>query len=167
MWSLFFLFLPGIGFVSGLLALSGRTEFLWLKQPSEYPLEFWVIAFAGSVATLGGILDWRLHRREGIVIGVKEKHYEKVALGAGGVPLFGLMAAASLSSNPNRFLLPVLIVLLFTVAMICYDEFIFHRKRCGRYETVLHRILVLGNGLAWLAWSNWCFVKGGIHAMAY
>ena len=163
MWSLLFLLLPGVGFVAGLLFLSGQPEFYWLRVPSRYPVEFWVIAFGGSAATLGGILDWRLHRREGTVIGIKERKYERIALGAGGAPLFGLMSAASLSSNPNRFLLPVLLVLLFTVVMICYDEFVFHRKRCGRYERFLHRMLVFGMGLAWLAWSNWCFVKGAIH----
>jgi hypothetical protein len=167
MWSLIFLFLPGIGFGLGLLAVSGRPEFHWLRNPSDYPLELWVIASAGSIATLGGILDWRLHRREGTVIGLKERLYEKVALGAGGAPLFALMAAASLSASPNRFLLPVLAVLLFTVVMICYDEFVFHRKRCGPFETRLHRLLVFGNGTAWLAWAHWCFVKGGIHAMAF
>jgi hypothetical protein len=47
--------------------------------------------------------------------------------------------------------------------MICYDEFVFHRKRCGRYETMLHRLLVFGNGIAWLAWMHWCFVRERIH----
>ena len=165
MWSLFFLLLPGTGFVFGLLNVSIRPEFHWLRIPSQYPLEFWVMALGGSIATVGGILDWRLHRQEGIVIGAKERQYERVALGAGGTPLFTLMAAASLSAYPQRFLLPVLLILLFTVVMICYDEFVFHRKRCGIYETVLHRMLVFGNGLAWLAWANWCFVRGGVYAV--
>jgi hypothetical protein len=74
------------------------------------------------------------------------------------------MSFASLSARPLQFLLPVLIVLLFTVTLICYDEFIFHRRRCRRLETVLHRLLVFGNGTAWLAWAHWCFVQGGAHA---
>jgi hypothetical protein len=42
--------------------------------------------------------------------------------------------------------------------MICYDEFVFHR-RCRRFETFTHRLLTCGNGLAFLAWSHWCFVR--------
>ena len=43
--------------------------------------------------------------------------------------------------------------------MICYDEFVFHRRACGLYETILHRVLVLGNGTALLVWMHWCFVR--------
>jgi hypothetical protein len=39
-----------------------------------------------------------------------------------------------------------------------YDEFVFHR-RCGRFETFTHRLLTCGNGLAFLAWTHWCFVR--------
>ena len=60
-------------------------------------------------------------------------------------------------------LLPIIVVALFTATLICYDEFVFHRKRCGVYETLLHRLLVFGNGVAWLAWMHWCFVREGTH----
>ena len=54
-------------------------------------------------------------------------------------------------------------MLIFTVVLICYDEFLFHR-RCGRFETLMHRLLTFGNGLAFLAWVHWCFVRGVGHA---
>jgi hypothetical protein len=96
-------------------------------------------------------------------VGRKERNCELLALAGGGVPMFVLMSAASLGQQPARFLVPVIVVLLFTVTLICYDEFIFHRRRCRRMETVLHRLLVFGNGAAWLAWAHWCFVAERIH----
>ena len=77
--------------------------------------------------------------------------------------MFVLMSLASVSRQPLAYLLPVIVVLLFTVTLICYDEFIFHRRRCRRLETLLHRALVFGNGAAWFAWAHWCFVKGGAY----
>ena len=74
-----------------------------------------------------------------------------------------LMAAASVVPRPQLLLIPVLLVVLFTAVVISYDEFVFHRKRCGTYDTVLHRLLVFGNGIAWLAWMHWCFVRGDTH----
>jgi Na+/glutamate symporter len=76
------------------------------------------------------------------------------------VPLFALMAAASVSAWPTSYLVPVLVVLIYTVVMICYDDFVFHR-RCGRFEAFTHRLLTCGNGLAFLAWAHWCFVRQG------
>ena len=96
-------------------------------------------------------------------MGRPEHQSELAALAGGGVPLFGLMTAASIVPRPQVLLLPVLVVVLFTTVMICYDEFVFHRKRCGAYETLLHRLLVFGNGIAWLAWMHWCFVREGTH----
>jgi hypothetical protein len=93
------------------------------------------------------------------VVGVREHHAHVAALGLGGLPLFCLMAAASLSARPLAFLMPVLAVLVVTVVLICYDEFRFHR-RCGWYEAVMHRLLTVGNGLAFLAWAHWCFARG-------
>src|SRR6185436_8941480 len=86
-------------------------------------------------------------------IGRAEHHSELLALGTGGL-LFALMAAASVVRRPAVLLIPVIVVVLATATMICYDEFVYHRKRCGRYETALHRLLVLGNGVAWLAWES-------------
>ena len=166
MASLFFLLFPGIGFFLGLLFLGFQPGWEWLKHPESYPLELWVIVFGGLVATLGGFFDWRFHRSKQLTIWVKERQCELIALGAVGAPLFILMTLASVSHHPNQYLPLVLVVLLFTVVMICYDEFVFHRKRCGKYETLLHRMLVFGNGLAWLAWANWCFVKGGVYVVS-
>src|SRR5436305_1488931 len=84
----------------------------------------------------------RAHRSGRAAIGRAERHSELVALAGGGLPLFALMAAASVLPRPQVLLIPILVAVLFTAAMICYDEFVYHRKRCGRYETALHRLLV-------------------------
>jgi hypothetical protein len=157
------LFLPGGLFGLGLFLVRSQPRFGWLFVPAAYPWELWVIAVCGTVATAAGVADWAYHRSGRTAIGAREHHSEMVALAGGGVPLFVLMAVASLLPRPGVLLIPVLVVVLFTAAMICYDEFVFHRKRCGLYETVLHRLLVFGNGIAWLAWVHWCFVRGGNH----
>ena len=162
-WTLLGLLAPGVLFALGLWLLREHPRFAWLADVSEYPWEIWVMAPAGLAATWAGIADWRFHRSGQTSIGRKEHHSELLALVGGGVPLFFLMAWASVLSSPQWLLLPILVTVLFIVVLICYDEFVFHRKRCGRYETLLHRVLVFGNGLAWLAWMNWCFVRGGSH----
>jgi hypothetical protein len=155
------LFLPGTLFVLGLVLLRDDPRFSWIVDPAAFPWEFWVIALAGALATSGGLLDWVYHRSGSTTIGQAEHRSEMAALGCGGLPLFLLMASASVVERPAILLLPILVVVLFTAAMICYDEFVFHRRRCGRYETMLHRLLVFGNGIAWLVWMHWCFVRGG------
>ena len=155
------LFLPGGLFALGLFSLRNDPRFGWLANLAQYPWEFWILAVGGVTATVGGVLDWRYHRSGRTHIGEAEHRSELAALVGGGLPLFFLMAAASVLPQPGVLLVPILIVVLFTVVLICYDEFVFHRHRCGRYESILHRALVLGNGLAWLAWMHWCFVRGG------
>lgn len=135
----------------------------WLGDVSFYPWEFWAVAVCGTIASLGGTADWFIHRRGGTTVGTREHRAHLAALAGGGIPLFMLMALASLSSRPESFLVPVFIVVIFMVVLISYDEFVFHR-RCGDLETVCHRMLTLGNGLAFLAWVHWCFVRGGGHA---
>jgi hypothetical protein len=157
------LFAPGGLFGIGLVLVRELPRFEWLYDVKRYPVELWIIACCGVAATLAGVADWAYHRSGRTAIGRPEHHSELVALTCGGLPLFALMAVASLLDEPGVLLVPVLVVVLFTTVMICYDEFVFHRKRCGLYETILHRILVLGNGAAWLAWMNWCFVRGGTH----
>lgn len=163
--SLSALFLPGLVFGAGLLWLAlGDTRFVWLKSATTWPWELWAIAVCGIVATVGGILDWGYHRWIAkCKIGRRERNCELLALLMGGGPLFACMTAASFASDPRPWLLPALVALLVTVTLICYDEFVFHLRRCGRLETVCHRILVFGNGAAWFAWAHWCFVRGGIH----
>jgi hypothetical protein len=153
------LFLPGALFGVGLLLLQDDPRFAWLTGAAAFPWELWVIACAGTAATAGGVLDWSYHRSGRAAVGRAEHRSELAALAAGGLPLFVLMAIASVVERPGVLLLPILVIVLFTAAMICYDEFVFHRRRCGRYETLLHRLLVFGNGVAWLAWMHWCFVR--------
>jgi hypothetical protein len=157
------LLVPAVLFPLGLVALGGDARFAWLSRPADYPWEVWVVAVCGSVATLAGLADWRIHRSGTTVVGAREHRAHLAALGAGGIPLFFLMAGASLSTRPLGLLLPTLVVLILTVVLICYDEFLFHR-RCGRFEVLTHRLLTFGNGLAFLAWAHWCFVRGGCNA---
>ena len=71
--------------------------------------------------------------------------------------MFVLMWFAMMSHHPSGFLIPIVIVLIYTVTGISYDEFVFHIKRCGPLETRYHRMLVLGNGLAWLSWFHFIY----------
>jgi hypothetical protein len=162
-WTLVALFVPGTLFAIGLFLLSATAQFAWLAHPSAYPWELWMMGSCGVIATTAGLADWRYHRSGAAAIGGAEHRSELLALAGGGLPLFVLMSLASLLARPALLLIPVLIVVLFTTVMICYDEFVFHRKRCGRYETMLHRLLVFGNGAAWLAWTHWCFVRERYH----
>jgi hypothetical protein len=154
---------PGLLFGMALAALSRRPDFAWLTQPSRHPWELWVIALAGTVATAAGVADWRYHRTAGIRVGPNEHRAELLALAGGGLPLFLLMCAASVARRPQVYLLPVLAVLLWTVVLICYDEFVFHRRRCDRHEALLHRTLLAGHATAFLAWVHFCFVREGFH----
>ncbi len=149
---------PAMLFPLGLILLRDHSRFAWLDDIRAYPWELWVIAVCGTAATLGGFLDWRFHRGGQTVVGRREHRAHLLALAGGGLPLFVLMAAASLSSRPTPFLVPVLVVLIYTVVMICYDEFVFHR-RCGRFEAFTHRLLTCGNGATFLAWAHWCFAR--------
>lgn len=154
---------PAALFPLGLLLLRDDSRFAWIYRPADYPWEFWAVAVCGSVATLAGLADWRVHRSGVTVVGVREHRAHVAALGGGGIPLFLLLAAASLSAQPLNYLLPTMCVLILTVVLICYDEFLFHR-RCGRFEVWMHRLLTFGNGLAFLAWAHWCFVRGAGNA---
>jgi hypothetical protein len=153
---------PSTGFLFGLIFLWNDPRYGWLRRPSDYPWELWSIGVCGSVATVAGAVDWWIHRSGTTVVGRREHRAHVAALGFGGVPLFVLMAVASVVPRPLTLLLPTMVVLVATVAMVCYDEFLFHR-RCGRVETLTHRLLTFGNGLAFLAWAHWCFVRGSGH----
>ncbi|MBN8226148.1 hypothetical protein JYK02_01345 [Corallococcus macrosporus] len=155
--------MPGGLFGVALVFLAGQPGFGWLINPSRYPWELWVIALAGTVATTAGVLDWRYHRTAGIRVGPNEHRAELLALAGGGLPLFLLMCAASVARQSRAFLLPVLVVLLWTVVLICYDEFVFHRRRCDGHEALLHRTLLAGHCAAFLAWAHFCFVREVFH----
>ena len=158
--SLLSLLAPAVLFVFGLFWLVWREHpgYGWLTQPWRYPWELWMIAFWGTFATLGGLGDWVYHRLFSAV-GPVERKSHLLALASGGFPMALLMAWASVAEQSERLLIPILLVLLYTTTLICYDEFVFHVRRCQRLETLFHRALVFGNGFAWLAWMHWCFVR--------
>lgn len=157
--SLILLFFPALLFI--LLVLIYRDEaFMEVKSVFPYfPWQFYVLGIAGIVATTGGVLDWKFHRDPlQMKIPKKERDAEAAALGLGGLPMFVLMWLAMASSKPSLFIIPIVIVLIYTVVAISYDEFVFHRKRCGKKENMYHRLLVFGNGLAWLSWFHFIYV---------
>lgn len=159
-FSLGLLFAPAFLFVCFLFLFFKNVDLFITHNFPYLPWQFIVIAITGTFATTGGVLDWRFHRKTlQLKISKKERLAEAFALGFGGLPMFFLMWFAMNSTQPNVFLIPIIIVLIFTVSIICYDEFVFHRKRCGQQENIYHRMLVFGNGLAWLAWFHFIYIK--------
>jgi len=147
--SLILLFVPGVLFVV-----------LWWLYLRVLAWQFIAIGIFGVIATIGGVLDWHFHRDPlKLQLSKKERDAEAAALGLGGVPMFILMWWAMMSARPTVFLIPIVLVLIYTVVAICYDEFVFHLRRCGPQETRYHRMLVFGNGLAWLAWFHFIFCR--------
>lgn len=156
--SLVLLFMPPLLFV---LLLGANRHAPALHLTTEFPFlpwQFWIMGISGIIATIGGVLDWRFHRDPlRLQLSAKEREAEAAALGLGGVPMFALMWLAMNSPQPQLYLVPIVVVLIYTVVLICYDEFVFHLRRCGPTETRYHRMLVLGNGVAWLAWFHYIF----------
>ena len=147
-------FLPGTVFVFGLWSLKANDMVSW--NFPNIPWELWGIGFTGTAALIAAVGDWYFHTKNSV--SPVEERGEVVAL-AGGSLMFILMAVASLVKNPTPFLIPIIIDLLFTVTFICHDEFVFHRRRCGAYENFLHKVIIFGNGIAWLSWFHWIFVR--------
>lgn len=161
--TLILLFAPGVLFVVTIWLLRDvHFRFVWAHDFTQSPWQFWGIGIFGVIATLGGAGDWLFHKIY-VTVGPKEHHSHVLALGAGGV-VFILMCMASIADKPLFWLLPVIIALLITATLICYDEFAFHIKRCKPIETALHRMLVFGNGIAFLIWMHWIFVQETLHA---
>lgn len=156
--SLVLLFFPPLLFLCLIIVYKNHPN-LYLSEFFPFlPWQFLLLGLFGIVATIGGLLDWMYHRNPlNLKIPAKEREAESVALGLGGIPMFILMWLATLSVHPEMYLIPILIVLIYTVVMICYDEFVFHIKRCGKRENWYHRMLVFGNGLAWLSWMHLIF----------
>ena len=156
--SLILLFIPAVLF--GVLLLRYRND-LRLRISAHFPYvswQFYAITLFGIIATIGGVLDWKFHRNPlNMKIPKKERSAEALALGTGGIPLFLLMWFAMLSPHPANYLVPIVIVLVYTVVEISYDEFVFHIKRCGKRENRYHRMLVFGNGLAWISWFHFIY----------
>ncbi len=150
--------LPAVLMPVLLLVAGERPGLPRLFELSTWPTELWILAAAGAVATVAGVLDWAFHRGGGRVIPRAEHRAELWAL-ALGVPLFALLAVASVARDPGPMLVPIIAVALAMAGLIVFDETRFHRA-CGRYETLLHRLLVSGNGVAFLAWLHWCYSRG-------
>jgi hypothetical protein len=155
--SLLLLFAPGVFFLGALLLLKDlHPDYTWFNDLSRFPWQFWGIILFGLIATTGGAGDWLFHKVY-VTVGPNEHHSHLLALGAGGI-VFLLMLGASVDTQPARWLVPMMVALLMTVTLICYDEFAFHLRRCKPFETMLHRLLVFGNGAAFLCWVHWVFV---------
>jgi hypothetical protein len=151
--------LPGAGFVAALLAVRDRPEFAFLWSPRHWPWELTAIAACGLLGLAGGIGDFFWHVRGLRDVSRREERGEIVALACGGAPLFFLLLAASASLDPRPFLFPVVALAMAVTTLVCHDEFVYHRKACGKTETLFHRLLTLGNGAAFLAWFHWVFVR--------
>ncbi|MEZ5979930.1 MAG: hypothetical protein R3F34_17200 [Planctomycetota bacterium] len=149
---------PGALFAIGLAIVAGRPGFEFLEHASELPAELFVVAACGTLATACGILDWRYHRAGRRRVPRAEQKVEAVALVGGGAPLFAVMSVASVSHRPWPLLVAAVVLAAATTVAIVHDERRFH-GRCSRYETLLHRGLVLGNAAAWLAWWHWCATR--------
>ncbi len=133
-----------------------------LATPTSWPATFWVMALAGTTATCAGLLDWQFHRTGGRRIGAAERRAELQALLL-GLPLFALLGLASGPLPLCALVVPIVAIALGMTALIVFDELRFHRA-CSRLETLLHRLLVGGNGLAFLAWLAWCAERELGHA---
>lgn len=149
---------PGLLFGLGLVAFTRSHGLDWLAAPSHAPFELWLIAVFGTVASVCGVLDWRYHRAGHRTVPAPEQRAESFALVLGGAPLFVCMALASVASAPRPWILAATAVSLYTAGAIVFDEVRFHR-RCSTYETLLHRGLVGGNAIAYLAWMSWCLAR--------
>jgi hypothetical protein len=158
--SLILLFLPAILFGLLIFIYKDDAKLNIIGQFPYLPWQFLIITIFGIIATIGGVLDWSFHRNPlRMKIPKKERDAEAAALGLGGIPMFILMWLAMMNSKPSNYLIPILIVLIYTVVAISYDEFVFHIKRCGKLETFYHRLLVFGNAIAWLSWFHYIYCK--------
>jgi hypothetical protein len=156
--SLILLFFPAILFA--FLLFLFWEEIMMKYELEAPPFQFYFLVICGLIATIGGVLDWRFHRDPlKLKISKKERAAEAKALGLGGLPMFILMWLAMMNTQSTLFLVPIIVVLIYTVVAICYDEFVFHIHRCGKIETRYHRMLVFGNGFAWLAWFHFIFCQ--------
>jgi hypothetical protein len=149
---------PGLLFGIGLVLFTRSHGFDWLVAPMHAPLELWLIAIFGTVASVCGVLDWRYHRAGHRIVPALEQRAESFALVLGGAPLFVFMSVASVAATPRPWILAASAVSLYTAGAIVYDEVRFHRG-CTAYETLLHRGLVGGNAIAYLAWMSWCLAR--------
>ena len=151
---------PGIAVCACLWLVRDHPRFPWVRDLGRAPWELWAALVSGVVGTSAGVVDWVYHRVSGVRVTAEERRIELLGLAGGGLSIFGLMAAASVSATPGTYVVPVVAVFLVTASLIVYDEVAFHVDRCTRVETWIHRVIVAGNGLAFAAWFHWCFVRG-------
>lgn len=154
------LLLPGAAFVWGLTRVSGLPGYVDLSDWRSVPWSLWVIGVCGTIGTVAGLLDLHYHLTGQRLVSRRERYGELISLGLGGTPVFVLMMAASRAADPRAFLTPIVLLTMFTVVMVCLDEFVYHRRACTRYEATLHKVLVFGNGAAFLAWFQWIVSRG-------
>ena len=136
--------------------MTGNPRFAWIANVARWPWQLWGLMLTGTVATIGGAGDWWFHK-VWVAVGPNEHVSHLYAMAGGGLEFF-LMAGASVSARPQAWLVPILLTLIATVVLISYDEFVFHRRRCTRFENRLHHMLTFGNGCAFLCWFHWLFV---------
>jgi peptidoglycan/LPS O-acetylase OafA/YrhL len=156
------LLLPAFLFPIGLWLVHGDPRYAWAGTLASWPAQALGIAGAGTLATIAGLLDWTYHRRGHRRIPPPERSCELLAMGL-AAPLLVLLGWASVAARPRVLLIPVLVLALAIAGLIATDETRYHRG-CTRYETALHRILVIGNGIAFLCWTHWCFAAEVDHA---
>ena len=154
---------PGIAVCASLWLVRGLPRYTWVLHLETAPWEFWAALVSGVAGTTAGVFDWIYHRWSGVQVTDRERKIELLGLAGGGLSIFGLMAAASVSDRPGPYCFAVVPLFLVTAGLIIYDEIAFHVDRCGPFETRLHRVIVLGNGAAFAAWFHWCFIR--VHAL--
>jgi hypothetical protein len=149
---------PGACFLVLLLAAAdGDPRFAWVAHPSSAPWPILVLAVAGIVGAGGAVGDFCFHRMHGRPLVGRPEHVSHVlALVTGGLPLFAVMACATLAQRRGPFLVPALALAAYVVVFVAYDAFVFHRRRrTGALERTFHGATTTGNGLAFLAWAHW------------
>lgn len=134
-------------------------RFDWVLDPSRATWEVWLALGGGAVGTLGGVFDWGYHRWGGVTLTTRERLLEIGGLAGGGLSIFALLAAASVSDRPLVWALPVALAFLATAFAAGYDEFVYHAERCTPFEARVHRIVLAGHGTAFAAWCHWCFLR--------
>ena len=153
--------IPGVVFAG--LVLSGgeglySSRFLLLLNSWELVP---IIGF-GLLGLGSAIADWMFHRTGDTgVICKKERDVEKAALWLGGVPIFFVTLHATFFGLPPWKTCLLVLLLVLTSLFVCYDQFIFHRKRCNALENRFHLGITLGNIFAWLFWLECCLKHGG------
>ena len=65
MSTLIALILPAVLLPALLVAAGERPELPRLFALSTWPVELWVLAISGAIATVAGVLDWSFHRHGG------------------------------------------------------------------------------------------------------